>query len=395
MSKIHNILIVADLYYPQINGCAYFAQRLAKSLSIKGHNILVIAPSESLAYTLNTINGIKVFGVRSYPILFYPGFRFCLAPAYNKRIAKIVLNFAPDIIHCQFHLGVNRAVLKIAKFHDIPIIATNHFMPETMVHYVPFASIIGDWLLKMAWQDFAKVYNKMDLITTPTTTASHLIARYFPDPVVPVSCGIDLELFKPGQNAQYLRERYRLKALPTLLYVGRLDKEKHVDFVINATAIAMRTLDLQLVIAGQGTQKDKLQQLVIDLQIADLVRFTGFVPDVDLPYLYCLADCFIIAGTAELQSIVTMEAMATALPILAVNAVALPELVLDGENGYLFELNDPHILAAKIKIILADSNLKHRMSQKSYALIAEHSMSKILCQYESIYRTHAKQCHNI
>lgn len=380
------ILIAADLYYPQVNGCACFSQRLAKQLLLKGHNVLVLAPSESWAFTTKAINGINVFGVRSCPILFYPGFRFCLSLWYSKKIAATVLAFAPDIIHCQFHFGVNRAVLKIAKRHKIPIIATNHFMPDTMVHYVPLASIFGHWLLQIAWKDFAKVYAKMDLITTPTKIASKLIAKYFASPVMPISCGIDLNLFKPGREARYLRDRYALAARPLLLYVGRLDKEKNLDVVIRASALAMRTLDFQLVIAGQGTQLDNLRKLAENLRIRDRVLFVGFVPDVDLPYLYCLADCFIIAGTAELQSIVTMEAMATALPILAVDAVALPELVIHGHNGYLFSLNNPDDLANKIKLIFTDANLRKKLGQTSYALIAAHSMDKVIGEYEAIYQ---------
>jgi len=65
-----------------------------------------------------------------------------------------------------------------------------------------------------------------------------------------------------------------------------------------------------------------------------------FVPDEDLPNLYPIASCFVIAGMAELHSIVTLEALASGLPVIAVNFLALPELVKPGENGYLFEPKD-------------------------------------------------------
>lgn len=382
-----NILIAADLYYPLINGCSYFAQRLAAKLQEFGHNVLVIAPSETLAYTERVINDVRVFGVRSFPLFRYPEFRISLSPLYNKRIEKIITDFKPDVIHCQFHFGVNRAVLKVAKKNGIPTVATNHFMPDTMVHYVPFSSLISPMLLKLAWMDFARVYRKMDTVTTPTKRAASLIDTYFSKPVLPISCGIDLNKFKPNQDTECLRARYAIPDKPVLLYVGRLDKEKNLDQVIRAAAKAMQRVDFQLVLAGTGVLKKELLKLASSLGIADKITFTGFVPNDDLPNLYCLADCFIIAGTAELQSIVTMEAMATSLPVLAVDAVALPELVIDGENGFLFQLSDVEVLAQKMEIIFTNKELRERMAQKSYELIARHDINKVMKQFEATYKS--------
>lgn len=83
-----------------------------------------------------------------------------------------------------------------------------------------------------------------------------------------------------------------------------------------------------------------MKKLADKIGLYSRVTFTGFVPDDELPGLYALSHCFIIAGTAELQNIVTMEAMATGLPVIAVRAMALPELVQQGVNGCLFEPGD-------------------------------------------------------
>ena len=381
-----NVLIAADLYYPLANGCSYFAQRLAFQLQQLGHRVIVIAPSESLGHTEREINGVKVFGLRSYPLFLYPKFRICFLPLYSKTIDTIIETFKPDVIHFQHHFPVNRAVLKVAKKKGIPTVATNHFMPETMFHYVPFYSLLGPAMLKLAWKDFARVYRKMDKITTPTKTAERLISTYFTKPVIPISCGIDLHRFKPGQDTDALRERYRISNKPVLLYVGRLDKEKNLEFVIQAAAVAMRRVDFQLVIAGKGARKKNLQKLVAELHMAKETIFMGFVSDDDLPALYCLADCFVIAGTAELQSIVTMEAMASALPILAADAVALPELVINGENGFLFHVEDQSGLVEKIETLFNDEGLRKKMGQKSLELITPHDIKTVLPQFEEVYR---------
>jgi len=151
-----------------------------------------------------------------------------------------------------------------------------------------------------------------------------------------ISNGIDLKRFNPANDPEPARATYNLPHKPILLFVGRMDKEKNVDIVLRAVAAARKVVDFHFVAAGHGAEERKLKKLAQSLGIAEQVTFTGFVPDELLPSLYAAADCFVNAGIAELQCIVAMEAMATGLPIIGARAVALPELIHHGENGYLF-----------------------------------------------------------
>ena len=379
------ILIAADTYFPQVNGASYFAQRLAFNLQLHGHEVRVIAPSQSFANTDTIINSVRVYGIRSFPVLFYPKFRFCFSFFHSSKIQAIIEEFKPDIIHIQAHFYIGRNTIHAAFKTNTPIVATNHFMPNNLIHYVPFHKTIGAPIIKAAWKDFAKVFNKVGQVTTPTKTAASLIQPYFQKNIQVISCGINLAIFNPHNNGEYLKTKYALKALPTLLYVGRLDQEKNVDMVLKALAITLKNTSMQFVIAGSGAEKERLQQLASELKISKNVIFTGFVPDEDLPNLYAIAHGFIIAGTAELQSIVTMEAMATGLPVLAVNAVALPELVKNNENGYLFEYGDVHALAEKMTRMFSDEELRKAMSKKSLLFISEHTIEKSIAKFEAVY----------
>jgi len=276
-------------------------------------------------------------------------------------------------------------VVKVAKEKNIPLVATNHFMPDNLTHYLPLASVIGTPIKKLAWRDFSRVFKKVGMITTPTKTAAGLIQPYFKKQIIPVSCGIDLETFNPKNNGEYLKTRYGIASEPVLLYVGRLDKEKNLDMVLHALAKALPKTNIRFVITGTGAEKDNLIELSKSLGIRKNVSFTGFVPDRDVPNLYAIADCFIIAGTAELQSIVTMEAMATGLPILGVNAVALPELIIDKENGFLFEPGDIDGLSKKMIAIFSDKSLRKAMGKESLASISQHDMHKSMKKFEDIY----------
>ena len=379
------ILISADTYYPQVNGCSYFTQRLSYNLQAQGHRVCVIAPSESFKNTDTTIDTVRVFGVRSYPIFFYKKFRFCLLFFRNKYIEKIIDDFKPDVIHIQGHFAISRMVVKIAKDEKIPLVATNHFMPENLIYYVPFHSIIGPLIKKLAWKDFSRIFKNVGTITTPTETAARLIQPHFNKLVVPTSCGINLEIFNPKNNGNYLKERYNIKPLPTLLYVGRLDKEKNIDMVLYSLAKTLETTNLQFIIAGIGKEKDNLIELSNKLGIRKNVILTGFIPNEDLPNLYTVADCFIIAGTAELQSIVTMEAMASGLPVLGVDAVALPELVKDKQNGFLFKPGDINDLSDKMRLIFSDKNLREDMGKESLSIINKHDIKNSIKKFEEIY----------
>jgi len=384
------ILIAADTYYPHVNGASYFAQRLAYYLQKHGNKVAVIAPSEMFSDTKETVNTVLVYGIKSFPVFVHPNFRFS-APVFKRSIEKIFDEFKPDIVHLQSHFFIDRIVLKVAQKRKIPVVATNHFMPENLVHYVPLPDAALKIIKKLAWRDFSRIFRQARQITTPTETAAKLIRGGLKKPVKAISCGIDFEKFNTKNKGEYLRKRYKISKVPVLLWVGRLDKDKNVDMTLHALSKALKKVNLHFVIAGVGAEAENLKDLTKKLKIQKHVTFAGFVPDKDLPNLYRIADCFAIAGIAELQSIVTMEAMASGLPVLGVNAMALPELVHDGKNGFLFEIEDIDDYANKIVRIFSDKKLRDKMSKNSLEIIKKHDVNKTILEFEKMYKKEIKK----
>lgn len=189
----------------------------------------------------------------------------------------------------------------------------------------------------------------------------------------------------PRNSGEYLRKRHALPDHNILLSVGRLDQEKHLDCILDALSRVPEKIRPHLVIVGIGREEKHLKQIVHTLHLPNDVTFTGFVSDHDLPNISRLADGFIIAGTAELQSLVTMEAMASGLPVIAVQAMALPELVRHGQNGYLFQPGDTAGLSNQITHMFSDASLRKEMSSRSLEIIAHHDLENILNQFESLY----------
>jgi len=248
-----------------------------------------------------------------------------------------------------------------------------------LLPYFHLPSLLEAKLKRLVWQQFVGVYGRLPIVTAPTKTAAELVQRYgLAREVIVLSCGIDLQRFNQSYNGTYLKVRYNIPDRPIILYVGRLDKGKNIEVILRAMPFMLERTRAQLVLVGVGAMRNHLERVAQELGLRKDVVFTGLVADDDLPNLYRLADIFVLAGIAELQSIATMEAMASALPIVAVNAVALPELIRHGENGFLFPDGDSQGVTEKIISILTDERLKGEMGQKSLALIQAHDMSRVV-----------------
>lgn len=380
------ILIVNDTYYPNKNGSSYFTQRLAYYLQKKGHDVLVIAPSKTIHQGYFVHNGVRIYGIRSVSVFVYKNFRVAPTLFAKRTVMRVIKKFKPDVVHMQGHFLVCSTVLSVAKNLDIPVVGTNHFMPDNLTPYLHLPNKVDNIIHKIAWMHFRHVFHKFDFATTPTKSAGNIIKDIgFKKEVRAISCGIDFEVFNPENDGSYLKKRYHLPNKKILLYVGRLDKEKNIDWVIEALPEILKKADIHFVIVGGGTQRAYLQNLVLSKGLEKKVTFTGIISDKDLPKIYTVADCFVMAGTAELQSLVTMEAMASGLPIVAANACALPELVSDGENGYLFEPGDIKKLAKSIISIMTNSDLHKQMVKRSLELIRKHDINKSIQEFEDIY----------
>lgn len=383
------ILFVADSYYPHINGVYYFVQRLALRLKNEGHEVAVIAPSESMRHSQTAVDGINVFGIASFSLVIYRSIRLPIPFLLKKHLRQLVEEFNPDIIHIQNHFSLNKALINANKKYGYPVIGTNHFMTENFTSFIRSAKwkkILEKWI----WSGFAKVFNRTLAVTTPSQTAARLIRAKLKVDVIAISNGIDLKKFYPKKfDESSIRKKYGIPGKPILLYVGRLDPEKHIDEILEAVAQDQNQTDFCFVLVGKGVKRSSLELQAKQLKIEDRVIFAGFVSDEDLLSLYQASRCFITASIAELQSIATMEAMASGLPVIAANAGALGELVHHEKNGYLFEPGDIASLTKYIHSVFTNDSLFYKMKELSLQYIAPHDISNTVQQYLQLYKTYS------
>lgn len=385
------ILFGTDNFYRNVSGAATFAYELAKGLAKNGHDISVIAPSIKFKHTVDKHEGMTIYGIPSVmiPKIIHPaGVRVSLPLTVNST-KKLIAKIDPEVVHIHDHYPmIGSKVASAGKKLNLPVVGTNHFMPENFIHYLLPPDFVKEPLSKLAWRQFINVYKHLNLVTTPTKTAARLIHNLgLKNPIIPISCGVDLNRFNPRNSGSYLKKRYKINSSKlVVLFVGRLDKEKNIDVVIKAFPVVLKSIDAQLIIAGKGKEKTNLVNLSKNLGLDKNITFTGFVTEKDLPNLFRMADVFVIASIAELQSIATMEAMASGLPVVAARVMALPELVHDGKNGYLFSDGDTNALANQMIKILKNPALRKKMSANSLKIISRHDLKNTITSYEKLYQ---------
>ncbi len=377
------ILIGADTFPPNVNGAANFASRLAAGLVARGHDVHVEAPAFDSTHGtfVEEHDGAKFTVHRVYSWRWYPHdwLRFVLPWRSQAHAARILDEVRPDVVHIQSHIVVGRGLARQAVKRGIRVIGTNHFMPENMIDHTRIPQFLRKKAISAAWKDAAATFALCDAVTSPSRKAADFLeAETNLAHVHAISCGIDAALYT-GCFEQRTENR--------VVFVGRVSGEKHIDVLLRAMAAIDPALDAKLEIVGGGDQMNQLKQMAKELGIAGRVTFTGYVSDAELRAALTRATVFAMPSIAELQSIATMEAMASALPIVAANAMALPHLVHNGENGYLFEPGNADDLAAKLTQVLslAEAELT-KMKEASLRYIAAHDIQRTLTIFERLYR---------
>ncbi len=381
------ILIAGQTYYPAFNGQAIFTVNLAEGMAQRGHEVMVVVPSNQRAAYRSERNGVCIQAVKSVQLnILHPDLFISASP--GRAVARLLRNFRPDVVHIHDHYPISVAALRAARRYQVKAVGTNHFMPENLAPYMPIPDMLKPGMNWVLWRWMLGLYNQLDVATAPSRTAAAIMRRQgLRRPVYPISCGVDPHRFRPypSQDRREWRLRYGFDPERILfLFVGRVDGEKRLEVLLHALYLLNRE-DIQLGIIGKGAVLGKLKSLSEELNLTGKVHFTGFVPGEDLPALLNSADIFAMPSEAELLSIATLEAMACGLPILAAHAQALPELVNEGMNGYLFQAGEAAD-AARYMALLADHPERYRsMGQASLEKVQSHSLDKTLQSYEKIY----------
>ena len=408
------IAITSDLYYPMTNGVAVFAHNLAKGLAKQGHEVLVLCPSFTGRQHREKREGVTTFYLRSIRFPFYPdqinevpeGKEFLGMPlprlAYRHGLwitvdpyptmKKVLNRFRPDVIHNQTAEMIAFAARRYAKKYDVPMVSTGHAYPDNITSQLKILKPIKrplDAILRTYMASFLK---HSEYATMPTEMAIDDLVpkkrKHFKVPVEPLSNGVDLAKFGPGKAQDRIYRKYHLpKDKPLVLYVGRVDPEKSLSNVVSAFAGVLDVIpEAKLVIVGDGTDRRHLQDLAQALGIEKSVYFPGRIYPPDIMEVYRAATLFATASETETQGIVLIEAAATGLPLVAVDAGAVRELCQHKRNGILCHPGDVAEMTDAMMKLLKNPELCERYGKESLEVAKMHDLNRTLQRFVEIYQ---------
>lgn len=427
------IALFTDTYLPEVNGAVTSIDSHTRLLGARGHEILIICPRYRKPI-LHVVPHVTIQRYRSFSFLSNKETRIAL-PTMTS-VARKLRKFQPDLVHVHTPLSIGVVGLATARMMRLPIVETYHtYIPDFMQYLEPhrllrlddlqdrvlnsivfermFASGMfhglaaleaerkraaqeisdlaraalsessvegpSDLTTRFAWQFTRTIYNRADLVLTPSATLQReLVDNGITVPVEHLSNGIELSIV-----------RQKTSHAPTgrLLHAGRLGHEKNVDVVLKAFALLLeRYPGHRLDILGDGPARESLVRLAERLGIAEHVRFGGFVDRNTLGKTYRDYDAFVTASTIETQGIVLLEAMAAGLPIAGVRALAIPELVIDGRDGLLVDPGDEHALADAMGRLVGDQSLRERLGAAGMADVKPHALESVVTRLEELYR---------
>ena len=382
------VVLGSDNYPPGIGGAEVVAANIVKGMVALGNQVAVIAPGNKIfGHYIESADNVKSLRVKSLPVPIDTRQRVSLHS--YRVISRFLDEFKPDVIQANNVSSITRDLMRYGRSKGVPVVAGSHVMPSNYFSYVPWLTAVwGKQLEKWGWKFIVRAYSQATAVVGPTQTAlNYLIQAGLRIPTKAISNGIDIVgNHEVKANKASLRKELGLQDLPTVIYIGRISPEKRLDVLLRAMAHLNQTLPAQLIVVGRQSTKQNLISLARDLGIGQRLVMTGFLKtDADKVNYLAASDVFAIASPAELQSIVTLEAMACAKPIVAVRAGALPELVHEGKNGQLFEDGDDKMMANGLQKILTRPNLMESYGQESRRIAETHDIRLMPKNYEEYY----------
>lgn len=307
-----------EVYHPIVNGIVASLDGLAEGLRALGHQVYCFAPR---------VPGYEesdgpVYRMPSLPLPVPTPYRLTV-PVVSRRNRHAIINRL-DVLHAHSPFVTGWMAVRYARRLRIPLVYTYHTRLEEYAHYVPFEPNATRRAASTLTRNFA---NLADAVIVPTPAMyERLLELGVTAPVEIIPSGIDLRHFAAGTRSEDLRRE--LGVAPDermLLFVSRLAREKNVELLVRA--LAQTRTPARLIVAGDGPEREALEELASRCGAGRRVRFLGAVERDRLPGLYASADAFVFASMTETQGLVLAEALAAGALVLAADAPQIREVL--------------------------------------------------------------------
>ena len=368
------IAVITETYPPDINGVARTLAITVEGLRRLGHTITVIRPRHPQDATSRQAGSADVL-VKGLPIPFYRQLRMGL-PA-KRALSRLWSVHRPDVVHIATEGPLGWSALKVAQKLRLPV--STDF--RTNFHAYTEHYGVG-WLKKPIMAYLRKFHNASNSTMVPTEQLHDELQQLGFERLHVVSRGVDVQRFAPQHRSEAIRQGWGVAPDDmVLLCVSRLATEKNLHIVLQCfKKLAQQQPKLKLVMVGDGPLRESLQK---DCPQA---LFTGFLSEVELAQHYASADVFVFPSTTETFGNVSLEAMASGLPVVAFDDAAARFLIRHGESGMLAAVGDVAAFEAHVSKLVSDSKLRANLAQRAREAAMLKSWDMIFAQVEQVLR---------
>lgn len=374
------IAMFTDAYYPRINGVTVSVHSYAAELTKLGHTVCIVCLDYSEEQQKKSLFSQKDSDQKSpFKIVRIPSWSFSAISKEDRvarfdkwrRVKKAMKAFKPDVIHINSEWVIGYFGAMFAHHYKVPFVFTFHTMWEDyLVNYVNF---LPDFSLRKIGRSVVKFYLKRaDLIIAPTEKISSVVHEYGIQKqveILPTGIPDNLEKFslirQTALGLQLSKKCPQIKGKKILLFVGRIVKEKNLSFLFDVLeSVQKKFPKTALLFVGGGPYLEDLQELAAERKLSKSVAFAGYVPSPDLVYFYKMAQVFVFPSKTETQGLVTVEAMLSGLPVVAIGEMGTVD-VMQGDHGGFMVKDDVAEFSDKVVALLKNQQLRKKKAQEA------------------------------
>jgi 1,2-diacylglycerol 3-alpha-glucosyltransferase len=375
------IAIFTDSYKPQVNGVVSSIEMFTKELRSRGHDVHIFAPDAPGAKKEKNVHRIK-----SVEFMNYPEYRIGLP--FRLLFKQDMNRF--DVVHIESPFSVGVTGLGLSKFHGIPTVSTFHTMYPDYSHYLVRPAVLTkakgfkEVFDMFSWKYMRWFFNKTKVVIAPSNETKKILEKRGIKHVVVIPTGITKRMEHRPKGV--LRKKHKLGNEKIILHVGRITREKNMEFIINALEKLLNT-GVKLIVTSDGPHREKLEKMVREKGLKKNVIFTGYLSESEINEYYSLADVFVMASRTETQGLVLLEAAKNNLPAVVLNAPVIADFVRENKTGIVTTKNR---FAVDVKALLENDTTHNDIIKHCQAAAERYSMERCTDQLLRVYARAAK-----
>ena len=385
-----NICMFTNTYLPHVGGVARSVSIFAEDLREMGHNVLVVAPT----FPDNDESPGDPYDYEEDGVLRMPAIQNFNGSDFSVRIPipfyidERIDDFQPDIIHSHHPYLLGDSALRAARKRSLPLIFTHHTLYEEYTHYVTSDSEAMKRFASVLSTQYANLCSR---VVAPSQSIRDLIReRGVTTPVSVIPTGVDTEFFRSGDGSAF-RDMNNIPAdVPVIGHLGRLAPEKNLVFLAESIVrVARENPKACFLVAGEGPSQKDITGIFRREGVEERLFMPGKLTGKTLANAYAAMDLFVFSSKSETQGMVLAEAMAAGVPVVALDASGVREVVADGKNGRLLEMDaGKDRFASETLKILADEKQMEQLracARETGAVFDRKQCAKVLNDlYETV-----------